>query len=321
MMRKNASISTKARRRACGYPRAVQVCSYLRLKGYDIGDSRYQLISEGMAVSPSCVIFNEKCDTEEKRKKVAENMNKEIESQDQRQREEYVEACKEYRINRRQWEIGVVRNEWFARKNYKLFRPGTTARMVNAALEKGEADNQLEVDRVFPLYYLGAPERVVATSIHEKKMLPTPSSKDISLQNEALEIPDDEALDMPDNESLEMPDVSETMRVPFQIFGAETYTGEQRKLNKTLVEEACDHRLGKYMKEILLEGSEYDNGRGSAADVEAALNACDDETSPAELTTLREIFNEVSKGDAITINEMIAAEAQRFSWKVHRSSS
>lgn len=137
---------------------------YLRLKEYDIGDSRYQIFSEGMAVSPSCVIFNEKFDTEEKRQKVAENLNKQIQSQIQRQRDEYKKACKDYRINRRNWEIAVVRREWFTRKNYKLFRPGTTAMMVNAAIRKGEVENYLEEDGAFPLHYLGASEHVVATS-------------------------------------------------------------------------------------------------------------------------------------------------------------
>ena len=99
--------------------------------------------------------------------------------------------------------------------------------------------------------------------------------------------------------------------MPAQLFGAETYTEEQRKLNKMLVEEACDHRLGKYMKEILLEDGENDNGLASAADVEPALDACDDETSPAELTPLRKIFNEISKGDAITINDMKQRSKQR----------
>ena len=56
-----------------------QSCStvHLRLKEFD--DFRYQPVSEkGMAINPSCVIFHDKCDTEDKRK-VAEKLNKRME--------------------------------------------------------------------------------------------------------------------------------------------------------------------------------------------------------------------------------------------------
>ena len=106
-----------------------------------------------------------------------------------------------------------------------------------------------------------------------------------------------------------MPQRSGTTQVLADLVGAQTYTEEQRELNRTLVEEAADDRPGKYMKEMLLADDEYDPRLATAADVEAALDACDDEISPAELTALRKIFNEVSKGEAITNNDLIAAEA------------
>lgn len=46
-----------------------------------------------------------------------------------------------------------------------------------------------------------------------------------------------------------------------------------------------------------------------ASDIEAALDACDDKTSQAELIDLRKILDEVLKGDAITIDDMTATEA------------
>lgn len=74
-----------------------------------------------------------------------------------------------------------------------------------------------------------------------KETLHTPASK--TLQNEALE----------------MPGVSEGIQGSAQLVRAEPYTEEDRWLNKTMVEEACAHHVGRYIKEILLEGGEYDS--------------------------------------------------------------
>lgn len=71
------------------------------------------------------------------------------------------------------------------------------------------------------------------------------------------------------------------------------------------------HRLAivPYIMEILLEGGEYDKGLAKATDIEAALDACDNKISQAELTVLREILNKVLKGDAVTVADTTAAEA------------
>lgn len=119
--------------------------------------------------------------------------------------------------------------------------------------------------------------------------------------------------------SLETPEISEEMRVSARIVDAETCAEEQRELNRTMVEEACDHHLGKYMKEILLEQvDELDLGLSTAAEIEAALDACDKKVDKAELIALQKIYNEVSKGHEITINEMTAAEAAKVKAKNHR---
>ena len=159
---------------------------YLRPKELSIGESQYQLVSDkGMAVSRSCVVFNEKYDTDEKRKKAVENLSRYLNAVARRQHYEYDVACKKYRISRREWKIAVVKREWLTRKNHKLFRPGTTTNTVNCARRKGELDNQREEDGDFPLHYLGDPAHLVATSKDGQKVLPTNASKHISLEGEA----------------------------------------------------------------------------------------------------------------------------------------
>lgn len=80
-------------------------------------------------------------------------------------------------------------------------------------------------------------------------------------------------------------------------------------LNKTVVEEASAHRLEPYIKEILLEGGEYDRGLANAIEFEAALDAFDNKASQAELIGLRKTLNKVLKGDEITKDDMAAVEA------------
>lgn len=76
-----------------------------------------------------------------------------------------------------------------------------------------------------------------------------------------------------------------------------------------MVEEASAHRLGPYIKEILLEGGEYDRDLANAIENEASLDAFDNKASQAELIGLRKTLNKVLKGDEITNDDMAAVEA------------
>lgn len=207
-----------------------------------------------MAVSVSCVIFSDNCITEGRRKKLAENMNEELEGVIKRQRNVYKEACKNYRIIWRVWEMAVVQKERFTREIHKLFRPGTTDFMLRAALRKRAADNLREHEGAFLWQYLGVAERHIAKSKDGKELLPTTASRHISLQNEALE----------------MPEPSEAIQELVALVGPgeDKYTEEERLLNETVVEEACAHRLGYYMKDILHGNGECDNGLAEATDID-----------------------------------------------------
>lgn len=79
----------------------------------------------------------------------------------------------EYRILRRNREMATVKKEWFPRKTHKIFRAGTAAMMVRAAIRKEEADNQLEEDGTFQRHYLGNPEGLMATFSDGKEILPS----------------------------------------------------------------------------------------------------------------------------------------------------
>ncbi|CAD6572100.1 MAG: hypothetical protein ASARMPRED_005052 [Alectoria sarmentosa] len=67
----------------------------------------------------------------------------------------------------------------------------------------------------------------------------------------------------------------------------DTDTEEERLLNKSMFEEASAHRLGPYIKEILLEGGDYDRDLANVIENEASLDAFDNKTSQAELIGLR----------------------------------
>ena len=54
-----------------------------------------------------------------------------------------------------------------------------------------------------------------------------------------------------------------------------------------MFEEASAHRLGPYIKEILLEGGDYDRDLANVIENEASLDAFDNKTSQAELIGLR----------------------------------
>lgn len=54
--------------------------------------------------------------------------------------EVFREAARWYRVQRREWEIRIVKHEFFTRENCELFRKGTTGELVRRTVRMGRKD-------------------------------------------------------------------------------------------------------------------------------------------------------------------------------------
>ena len=64
---------------------------------------------------------------------------------------------KDWRKARRQWEISLLENKYYVKKNYDLFRPRLTIGTVPAAIALGKEDNRREELALFNTGYTGEP--------------------------------------------------------------------------------------------------------------------------------------------------------------------
>ena len=69
----------------------------------------------------------------------------------------YERKMKDWRKARRQWEISLLENKYYVKKNYDLFRPRLTIGTVPAAIALGKEDNRREELALFNTGYTGEP--------------------------------------------------------------------------------------------------------------------------------------------------------------------
>ena len=82
----------------------------------------------------------------EKREAAAEIFRTQINAEVLAIDQQFNDAARKYRIERRQWEIMVVKHEFFKRKNFKIFRPGLTREAVRRTIRMGENDSQKDAE-------------------------------------------------------------------------------------------------------------------------------------------------------------------------------
>ncbi|KAK3173712.1 hypothetical protein OEA41_007044 [Lepraria neglecta] len=109
---------------------------------YDVVDS------DGDAVDEEYVMWNEGLETAEERREAIDDLQQSAVLEMEQIDREFRERAREYRRERVEWEISLVKNEWVKRKNCSLFRPGTTVWMVHYAMRLGRGNLEREEGQV-----------------------------------------------------------------------------------------------------------------------------------------------------------------------------
>ena len=118
---------------------------------YDICDSTGSLV-EQMNIN-----YYPKYNSREKRDIKAMDMWSLYESSRKNNVLWYERKMKDWRKARRQWEISLLENKYYVKKNYDLFRPRLTIGTVPAAIALGKEDNRREELALFNTGYTGEP--------------------------------------------------------------------------------------------------------------------------------------------------------------------
>lgn len=84
------------------------------------------LILTAMPSTKKYVMWNEGLETAEERKGAMDNLQQSTVLEMEQIDRDFRGRAREYRRERVEWEMSLVKNEWVKRKNYSLFRPGTT---------------------------------------------------------------------------------------------------------------------------------------------------------------------------------------------------
>ena len=93
-------------------------------------------------------MWNEGLETAEERKGAMGNLQQSAVLEMEQIDREFRGRAREYRRERVEWEMSLVKNEWVKRKIYSLFRPGTTVWMVYYAMRLGRGDLEREGGQV-----------------------------------------------------------------------------------------------------------------------------------------------------------------------------
>ena len=97
--------------------------------------------SSGSLVEQMNVNYYPEYNTKEKRDAKAIEMYAHYETNRDLNVRWYHRAMRDWRKVRRQWEIGLIENEWMHRQNYALFHPGLTSGTIRAAIALAKEDN------------------------------------------------------------------------------------------------------------------------------------------------------------------------------------
>ena len=111
---------------------------------------RYDIIDKiGSHVQATSVVYYPPFDTKEKRDAKADTMFDMYKITRVKNKETYSRVMRDWQKNQRSWETNLIEHKFFNRQNLKIFRSGTTADTIRAAIFLAKEDNRREEEGFF----------------------------------------------------------------------------------------------------------------------------------------------------------------------------